>query len=82
MRFLIKIKHIVILTTKHDGHETQEDLHTASSHIERIASYELEDSYHSDRVCELESLHRQVKELELEAQLRLQRRTLERSCHD
>lgn len=78
----IKIKHIVILTKKHDGHETPDDSHTALSHGKRTVSYEPEGSYHSDRDRELESLCRQVKKLELEAWLRRQRRTPERSYHD
>ena len=41
MGFLIKIKHIVILMKKHDGHETQDDSHTALSHGERTTCIEL-----------------------------------------
>ena len=82
MGFSIKIKHIVILTKKHDRHETQDNSHTDSSHGERTVSYEPKGSNHSDWDCELESLRRQVKELELKARLRCRRRTPKRSCHD
>ena len=80
MGFSIKIKHIVILMKKHDGHETQDDSHTALSHGERTVSYEPEGSYHNDQDRELERLRRQVKELE--AWLRRRRRTPKRSYHD
>ena len=64
----------------HDGLKTQDDLHVASSTGERTISYVSEGSYHSDH--KLENLQWQVKEMELEARSRRQRRSLEGSSHD
>ena len=65
-----------------DGQETQGDSHTESSKRERTVSYMPKGSYHSDWDCELENLRQQVRELELKARSRCQRKSPEGSSHD
>ena len=56
--------------------------HIQSHQKERTVSYVPKGSYHSDWDCELENLRQQVRELELKARSRCQRKSPEGSSHD
>ena len=51
------------------------DLHVASSKEEITLSYVLKGSYHSEWDCEMESLQRHIRDLELEIRRRYRKRT-------
>ena len=65
-----------------DRHETRLDSDEASFRGERTISYVLEPSYQSDRDHKIESLQKQIKELELKKRCRHQRRDYDRSSHN
>ena len=64
-----------------DRHETRLDSDEASFRGERTVSYVLEPSYQSDHDHKIESLQKQIKELELEKRCRHQRRDYDGSSH-